>query len=570
LILSCSGYSVMSKLIRLLLPFYGATSRTWKHGKIYNHRILLKVGRYTAVATTAAAGLAVLSACVFHNKNHILNTIPVRKMHAFQLPFKPNDYNFIADVVEKVAPAVVSIELKGKLPFLGQTTLSNGSGVIVRSDGWILTNAHVVNNGRRDVYVKLYDGRVFEGIVKYIDQSSDLAAVKINATNLPDLKLNKGREVRPGEWVIALGSPYFLTNTVTVGVVSNARRLLSEHGQEKPIEYIQTDAMITMGNSGGPLVNLDGEIIGISTMQVTPGISFALPADHVSNFFQKCCQAELQSKKNESYFPKSLDMKRKCFLGITMLSLDNSLLSELRQRDPNFFNVTHGVLVHSVVLGSAAHERRRLVDVDHFKTFYIQCRVLLKGIQIFDQYNEVIYWTLCSIYFICIHNLGQKLVTSVVIKFILAKESELFAVMAGHDISQRDVTVHIFINGKCERSFRMKRNPRKTLWTVFYRRKHKKGVHAEEVVKRRVKRTTKFQRDIGKLTVEDILKRRNQRPEFRQAQREQAVKAAKEKTREAKAARKAEKMRAAQKAAAGRLKIAKPVKQQAPRVGGKR
>ncbi|KRZ29408.1 Serine protease HTRA2, mitochondrial, partial [Trichinella pseudospiralis] len=517
LILSCSGYSVMSKLIRLLLPFYGATSRTWKHGKIYNHRILLKVGRYTAVATTAAAGLAVLSACVFHNKNLILNTIPVRKMHAFQLPFKPNDYNFIADVVEKVAPAVVSIELKGKLPFLGQTTLSNGSGVIVRSDGWILTNAHVVNNGRRDVYVKLYDGRVFEGIVKYIDQSSDLAAVKINATNLPDLKLNKGREVRPGEWVIALGSPYFLTNTVTVGVVSNARRLLSEHGQEKPIEYIQTDAMITMGNSGGPLVNLDGEIIGISTMQVTPGISFALPADHVSNFFQKCCQAELQSKKNESYFPKSLDMKRKCFLGITMLSLDNSLLSELRQRDPNFFNVTHGVLVHSVVLGSAAHERRRLVDVDHFKT------------------TET-----CNFSGYKIHpGKGKR-------------------------------AVHIFINGKCERSFRMKRNPRKTLWTVFYRRKHKKGVHAEEVVKRRVKRTTKFQRDIGKLTVEDILKRRNQRPEFRQAQREQAVKAAKEKTREAKAARKAEKMRAAQKAAAGRLKIAKPVKQQAPRVGGKR
>ncbi|KRZ57614.1 Serine protease HTRA2, mitochondrial, partial [Trichinella nativa] len=531
--LFCSGDSAMSKLIRFLLPFHGATSRTWKHGKICNHRILLNVGRYTAIATTAVAGLAALSACIFYNKNHMLITIPVRNMHAFQLPFKPNDYNFIADVVEKVAPAVVSIELQGKIPFLGQTTLSNGSGVIVRSDGWILTNAHVVNNGRRDVYVKLYDGRVYEGFVKYIDQSSDLAAVKINATNLPYLKLKEGKEVRPGEWVIALGSPYCLTNTVTVGIVSNARRLISGHGQEKPIEYIQTDAMITTGNSGGPLVDLDGEIIGISTMQVTPGISFALPADHVSNFFQKCCQAELQSKKPESYFPKSLDTKRKCFLGITMLSLDNNLLSELRQRDPNFFNVTHGVLVHSVVLGSAAHEKvYSVADV-------------LKAV-------------------------GQKLVTSVVIKFILEKGSELFAVMAGHDTSRRFVAVHIFINGKCERSFRMKRNPRKTLWTVFYRRKHKKGVHAEEVVKRRVKRTTKFQRDIGKLTVEDILKRRNQKPEFRQAQREQAVKAAKEKTREAKAARKAEKMRAAQKAAAGRMKIAKPVKQQAPRVGGKR
>ncbi|KRZ95397.1 Serine protease HTRA2, mitochondrial, partial [Trichinella sp. T8] len=564
--LFCSGDSVMSKLIRFLLPFHGATSRTWKHGKICNHRILLNVGRYTAIATTAVAGLAALSACIFYNKNHMLNTIPVRNMHAFQLPFKPNDYNFIADVVEKVAPAVVSIELQGKIPFLGQTTLSNGSGVIVRSDGWILTNAHVVNNGRRDVYVKLYDGRVYEGFVKYIDQSSDLAAVKINATNLPYLKLKEGKEVRPGEWVIALGSPYCLTNTVTVGIVSNARRLISGHGQEKPIEYIQTDAMITTGNSGGPLVDLDGEIIGISTMQVTPGISFALPADHVSNFFQKCCQAELQSKKPESYFPKSLDTKRKCFLGITMLSLDNNLLSELRQRDPNFFNVTHGVLVHSVVLGSAAHD----VLSAYIHCNIVKCRVLLKRVQIFNLYNEVIYWTLCNIYFICIHNLGQKLVTSVVIKFILEKGSELFAVMAGHDTSRRFVAVHIFINGKCERSFRMKRNPRKTLWTVFYRRKHKKGVHAEEVVKRRVKRTTKFQRDIGKLTVEDILKRRNQKPEFRQAQREQAVKAAKEKTREAKAARKAEKMRAAQKAAAGRMKIAKPVKQQAPRVGGKR
>ncbi|KRZ78420.1 Serine protease HTRA2, mitochondrial, partial [Trichinella papuae] len=556
--LFCSGNSAMSKLIRLFLPLYGATSRTWKHGKICNHRILFKVGRYTAIATTAVAGLAAFSACIFHNKNHILNTIPVRNMHAFQLPFKPNDYNFIADVVEKVAPAVVSIELKGKLPFLGQTTLSNGSGVIVRSDGWILTNAHVVNNGRRDVYVKLYDGRVFEGIVKYIDQSSDLAAVKINATNLPDLKLNKGREVRPGEWVIALGSPYFLTNTVTVGVVSNARRLLSEHGQEKPIEYIQTDAMITMGNSGGPLVNLDGEIIGISTMQVTPGISFALPADHVSNFFQKCCQAELQSKKNESYFPKSLDTKRKCFLGITMLSLDNSLLSELRQRDPNFFNVTHGVLVHSVVLGSAAHDTVCNNLFLYFRNGIEPGDVITaangKNVHsVADVLKAVEEDNLLTL----IISRRQKLVTSVVIKFILAKGSELFA-------------VHIFINGKCERSFRMKRNPRKTLWTVFYRRKHKKGVHAEEVVKRRVKRTTKFQRDIGKLTVEDILKRRNQKPEFRQAQREQAVKAAKEKTREAKAARKVEKMRAAQKAAAGRLKISKPVKQQAPRVGGKR
>ncbi|KFD55593.1 hypothetical protein M514_03645 [Trichuris suis] len=144
-----------------------------------------------------------------------------------------------------------------------------------------------------------------------------------------------------------------------------------------------------------------------------------------------------------------------------------------------------------------------------------------------------------------------------------------------------DGKVNIFINKKCERSLKMRRNPRDTAWTILYRRKHKKGVQAEEVVKRKVKKVQKFQRAIGTHSVADILAKRNQKPEFRRAQREQAVKlvtlllfrAAKEKTREQKAVKKAEKLKNTQKvsaAAASKQKAAKPVKTQAPRVTGRR
>ncbi|CDW56064.1 serine protease HTRA2, mitochondrial [Trichuris trichiura] len=264
----------------------------------------------------------------------------------------PNPYNFIADVVDKVAPAVVSIELEGRIPFLGSQPVSSGSGVIVKSDGWIISNAHVVGNGVRQVTVKMHDGRVFRGTVRYVDHYADLAAIKIDSKDLPALKLGTDHTVRPGEWVIALGSPFSLSNTVTVGIVSNARRKLSELGQNSSIDYIQTDAMITFGNSGGPLVNLEGEVIGISTMQVMNGISFAVPSSYAKDFFDKVVSSE--KSKGGSWLKKP-DAKNKRFLGITMVPLDSSIIAELQSRNPNFLDVTHGVLVHSVILGSPAH-----------------------------------------------------------------------------------------------------------------------------------------------------------------------------------------------------------------------
>ncbi|KFD52137.1 hypothetical protein M514_06982 [Trichuris suis] len=274
-------------------------------------------GRLVTIATTTTVcGVGVLTA--WRLAGWRLPSNPFFRIVNNDQPAKlPNPYNFIADVVDKVAPAVVSIELEGRfvsevatllnngngcrIPFLGSQPVSSGSGVIVKSDGWIISNAHVVGNGVRQVTVKMHDGRVFRGTVRYVDHYADLAAIKIDSKDLPALKLGTDHTVRPGEWVIALGSPFSLSNTVTVGIVSNARRKLSELGQNSSIDYIQTDAMITFGNSGGPLVNLEGEVIGISTMQVMNGISFAVPSSYAKDFFDKVVSSEKSKGAKNTY-----------------------------------------------------------------------------------------------------------------------------------------------------------------------------------------------------------------------------------------------------------------------------
>ncbi|KAM9842300.1 serine protease HTRA2, mitochondrial-like [Aulostomus maculatus] len=267
-------------------------------------------------------------------------------------PVKPDSprykYNFIADVVERSTPAVVYIEIVGRHPFSGrEIPMSGGSGFIISSDGLIVTNAHVVAN-KRGVRVKLTNGATYQATVQNVDPVADIATIKISANHpLPTLKLGHSSDIRQGEFVVAMGSPFALQNTITSGIVSSALRGSKELGLSKSnMDYIQTDATIEMGNSGGPLINLDGEVIGINTMKVTAGISFAIPSDRLRLFLDEA------GKKKSSWFSGSESKRR--YIGVMMLTLTPSIIFELKLRDPAFPDVTHGILIHRVIVGSPA------------------------------------------------------------------------------------------------------------------------------------------------------------------------------------------------------------------------
>ncbi len=167
---------------------------------------------------------------------------------------------------------------QGQMPPVPQQGL--GSGFVVGSDGVILTNAHVVE-GADEVKVKLSDRREFKGKVVGIDKQTDIAVVRIDAKGLPTVKLGDPSKIRVGEWVLAIGSPFGFENTATAGIVSGTSRSLPE-GTYVP--FIQTDAAVNPGNSGGPLFNLKGEVIGINSAIYSRtggymGLAFAIPID---------------------------------------------------------------------------------------------------------------------------------------------------------------------------------------------------------------------------------------------------------------------------------------------------
>ncbi|RPI44261.1 MAG: Do family serine endopeptidase, partial [Betaproteobacteria bacterium] len=162
-----------------------------------------------------------------------------------------------------------------EMPVLGQ-----GSGFIVSPDGVILTNAHVVRDAK-SVTVKLTDRREFQAKVLGSDPKTDVAVLKINASNLPTVPLGDAKDLKVGEWVLAIGSPFGFENSVTVGVVSAKGRSLPE---DSYVPFIQTDVALNPGNSGGPLFNARGEVVGINSQIFSQtggyqGLSFAIPID---------------------------------------------------------------------------------------------------------------------------------------------------------------------------------------------------------------------------------------------------------------------------------------------------
>jgi serine protease Do len=161
-----------------------------------------------------------------------------------------------------------------------------GSGFIVTSDGFILTNAHVVQDAA-EVTVRMTDRREYTAKVIGADRRTDVAVIKIDVKGLPTVKIGDANALRPGEWVVAIGSPFGFENSVTAGIVSAKGR--SMPGEEQsPVPFIQTDVAVNPGNSGGPLFNLNGEVIGINSQIYSQsggymGLSFAIPIDVANN-----------------------------------------------------------------------------------------------------------------------------------------------------------------------------------------------------------------------------------------------------------------------------------------------
>ena len=167
-----------------------------------------------------------------------------------------------------------------------EPVLGFGSGVIISPEGYIVTNNHVVENSQK-LYIALNDKREFEAEVVGTDKSTDLAVIKVKADNLHHIPFGNSDQLKVGEWVLAVGNPFNITSTVTAGIVSAKGRSMQIIQDDYRIEsFIQTDAAVNRGNSGGALVNLKGELVGINTAIVSPsggyvGISFAIPVSIV-------------------------------------------------------------------------------------------------------------------------------------------------------------------------------------------------------------------------------------------------------------------------------------------------
>ena len=229
----------------------------------------------TAVPAAAVQGLPDFSALVAQNGPAVVNISVTQSAKAAAVPFQgmdPNDPFF--EFFRRFMPPGT--------PQGGQAAPAHavGSGFIVSNDGYILTNAHVVRDAT-DVTVRLTDRRQFKAKVIGVDPRTDVAVIRIDARNLPTVRLGNPDEMKPGEWVVAIGSPFGFENSVTAGVVSAKGRALPD---ENYVPFIQTDVAVNPGNSGGPLFNLRGEVVGINSQIYSQtggymGLSFAIPID---------------------------------------------------------------------------------------------------------------------------------------------------------------------------------------------------------------------------------------------------------------------------------------------------
>ena len=276
----------------------------------------------------------------------------------------PNAYASLPDftaLVEAVAPAVVKINtvskpvakddqprLQGQMPEIFRELLEQrqrpvrpsrtmGSGFVISDDGYILTNHHVVDKAE-EIQVQFADRSEYTATIIGSDRRSDLALLKIDAKNLPSLKFAESDSTKVGAWVLAIGSPFGLDYSVTAGIVSAIGRSLPTEQGENYVPFIQTDVAINRGNSGGPLFNLDGQVVGINSQIYSPtggsvGLSFSIPVSIASNVV-----AQLRDNGKV----------KRGFLGVGISDVSKSLAEAMGLPS------TMGAGINSVMPGSAA------------------------------------------------------------------------------------------------------------------------------------------------------------------------------------------------------------------------
>ena len=295
----------------------------------------------------------------------LFGSLPLLAVEDFQIT---QSHSFVANVARKVSPSVVRIDIErdiqteefesdlldpllrdllGDLGTLPQKERGQGSGVIIDSSGLVLTNAHVVERVDR-VIITLQNGDQVDGKVIGTDQVTDLALVKVNGfSSLESAKLGNSEDIQVGDWAIALGTPYGLESTVTLGIVSSLHRDINSLGfSDKRLDLIQTDAAINPGNSGGPLINSSGEVIGINTLVRSgpgAGLGFAIPINLASKVTNQLLA------NGEVIHP---------YLGAQLVLLNERIAKE-HNKDPNaliFLPERTGALVQSVIPQSPAEE----------------------------------------------------------------------------------------------------------------------------------------------------------------------------------------------------------------------
>jgi Do/DeqQ family serine protease len=221
---------------------------------------------------------------------------------------------------------------------------AGGSGVIISQDGYIVTNNHVIENATK-LKVKLYDGRTFDAKLIGADPTTDVALIKVEGESLPTIPFGDSDALRLGEWVLAIGSPFDLQSTITAGIVSAKARHLGVIAEEFPIEsFIQTDAVVNPGNSGGALVNTRGELVGINTVIKSStgtymGYSFAVPETIVRKVVMDL---------------KEYGVAQRAMLGVSYRAIDEDFVEQMGKELG--IKKAGGLYINEVVENSAAAE----------------------------------------------------------------------------------------------------------------------------------------------------------------------------------------------------------------------